>query len=527
MYDYGGDHNALVRWLKETTPKNVDILTPVNEWELCDPGAQNILDIANGTEDVPLEQFQYAQKSQGLSSLLLILTVDQEQLQFPNDFHDQLWQMHSNPGLLHPVKQEPRYDKDSFYHQYYTSQESLPMAHLDISDTETHQRPPPMTYHVRSDPQHYTLSQGGMSQSHSTRNSPIHRAISRRPTGRPGQGYGKLTFIRRPDVLGNTDTWSLHERQDNRRIVAFHKEIRGEVIQLDCYPVAAHEYNENMITISCIRWIPSPANELRHKLAGECVFTSVDIILLLEKLVGYQFDVQEKNRIRRNLEGYKPETVKKEGTTRQFFNQVMLYAQPKTRNIEKDIKVFLWKDLAKALKKVVQKYSKRMELANNTPSSEPSISSQALSSSLPNSQPSSTESLPTQRTFMNGPDYNGTEYNGPEYDSADYNSNSDFPEPSRHTLMEWQSVLGSGSQFAYSMPLHAPSSVLVDSGTMAGSQMYYSQDESGDTSSISISPTSQITQLGGDYGQMIDGSSGLGQQGLEAYVHDIPGEFTM
>ena len=379
-----------------------------------------------------------------------------------------------------------------------------------------------MTYHVKSDPQQYTLSHGGMSQFHSEHNSPIHRPrpvapLTRRMHGRPGQGYGKLTFSHRPDMLGDINAWSLQERQDNRRIVAFHKEIRGEVIQLDCYPVAAHEYDEKMITISCIHWIPSPPHEIGHRLMGECVFTSVDIILLLEKLVGYSFDVQEKNRIRRNLEGYKPETVRKEGTTRQFFNQVMLYAQPKTRNIEKDIKVFLWKDLAKALKKVVQKYSKRMESANETPSAEPEISTPALSSTLPNSQPSSTDSLPTQRTFMGGDNC-----------IDDYHSNSDFPAPAEHNaLMEWHSMIGSSDQFAYSMRLLPPSSG-IDSATVEGSQMYYSQDESvGDTSSMSISPTSQITQLGMDYVQMMDGTAGSGQQVLDAYIHDIPGDYVL
>jgi hypothetical protein len=83
----------------------------------------------------------------------------------------------------------------------------------------------------------------------------------------------------------------------------------------------------------------------------------VDIISLLEKLVDNVFTLQEKNRIRRNLEGYKPETIKKEGSTGLFFNQVMAYSDPKTRNIEKDIKVFLWSDLTKALRKIVQKYN--------------------------------------------------------------------------------------------------------------------------------------------------------------------------
>jgi hypothetical protein len=423
--------------------------------------------------------------------------------------------MHANPGLLQPIKQEPQYDDNTFYRQYYHSQEHLPTSQVDLqyshtTDDDSQERPQIRAYHVRSDPQQYTLS-GGMSQSHSVNASPIRRPVAHRHPLRPGQGYGKLSFKEpKLDAHADINSWTLQERQDNRRIVAFTKEIFGEVIQLSAYPVASHEYDDKMITISCIRWIPSPPNEIRHKLSGQCVFTSVDIILLLEKLVGYTFDVQEKNRIRRNLEGYKPETVRKEGTTRQFFNQVMMYAQPKTRNIEKDIKVFLWKDLQKALKKVVQKYSKKRENANNTPNSDRGLSLN-VSSSLPNSQPSSLESLPTQRTFM--PDH-GSEYNG------------DYPEPPHHALMEWHPILSSGPQFTYSMPL-LPSSSGMEAATMAGSQMYYSQDESGgDTSSMSISPTSQITQLGMEYG--MDGSSEpVGQQALDAYVHDIPGDFAM
>jgi hypothetical protein len=111
-----------------------------------------------------------------------------------------------------------------------------------------------------------------------------------------------------------------------------------------------------MYTISCIFWTPNPQGEIQHKLAGSCIFTSVDFIILLEKLAAHTFTVPEKNRIRRNLEAYKPETVKKSGTTNRFFNQVMAYSSPKTRNIEKDIKVFLWSDLSKAMRKIVTKY---------------------------------------------------------------------------------------------------------------------------------------------------------------------------
>jgi hypothetical protein len=169
-------------------------------------------------------------------------------------------------------------------------------------------------------------------------------------------GQSKLHFLKKLDQWEDITTWNAQELADNRRIIKFTKYVRRDMIILDSEVIPVSEWKEDMISISCIRWAPSPPNEIQHKLAGRCVFTSVDIIMLMERLVEYTFLVQEKNRIRRNLEGFKPETVKKEGNTQRFFNQVMNYNQPKTRNIEKDIKVFAWSDIGRALKKIMAKY---------------------------------------------------------------------------------------------------------------------------------------------------------------------------
>jgi hypothetical protein len=59
----------------------------------------------------------------------------------------------------------------------------------------------------------------------------------------------------------------------------------------------------------------------------------------------------------------------------------------------------------------------------------------------------------------------------------------------------------------YSMPI-AQSSSGMATATMAGAHMYFSHDESGDSSSVSISPASQITHLELEYGQILDGRSG-------------------
>ncbi|RKP15389.1 hypothetical protein BJ684DRAFT_18291 [Piptocephalis cylindrospora] len=66
----------------------------------------------------------------------------------------------------------------------------------------------------------------------------------------------------------------------------------------------------------------------------------------------------EKNRIRRNLEGFRPLTVSKsrpECST--FFRLLMGFPAPKPRNIEKDVKVFHWRVLGSALKKIIGKYT--------------------------------------------------------------------------------------------------------------------------------------------------------------------------
>jgi len=78
----------------------------------------------------------------------------------------------------------------------------------------------------------------------------------------------------------------------------------------------------------------------------------------LEALVGVRFTVEEKNRIRRNLEGFRPLTVSKaKSDSEDFFKCIMGFPHPKPRNIEKDVKVFPWKILAHALKKIISKYS--------------------------------------------------------------------------------------------------------------------------------------------------------------------------
>lgn len=56
--------------------------------------------------------------------------------------------------------------------------------------------------------------------------------------------------------------------------------------------------------------------------------------------------MDEKNSIRRNLEGFHPLTVTKgKADSKAFFKVIMAFPKPKPHNLAKDVKVFHWKDL--------------------------------------------------------------------------------------------------------------------------------------------------------------------------------------
>ena len=142
--------------------------------------------------------------------------------------------------------------------------------------------------------------------------------------------------------------WSTEEIDCRRRLVEFKRKQNGSTIEAGFGPVTPQDRAASSITISCILW----------KEKKEYYVTSVDTIYLLEALVGVRFTVEEKNRIRRNLEGFRPATVSKSKLdSEEFFKVIMGFPHPKPRNIEKDVKVFPWKILAHALKKIISKYS--------------------------------------------------------------------------------------------------------------------------------------------------------------------------
>jgi len=164
----------------------------------------------------------------------------------------------------------------------------------------------------------------------------------------PYQLPQKANLALQGDLNSMAENWSAEEWQNKRRLVQFRRTQRGNTVEASFAPVSPSERQANSICISCIWW----------QERGETFVTSVDCIYLLEALVGVRFTVEEKNRIRRNLEGFHPLTVSKaKPDSESFFKLIMSFPNPKPRNIEKDVKVFPWKILMLALKKIIGKYS--------------------------------------------------------------------------------------------------------------------------------------------------------------------------
>lgn len=171
------------------------------------------------------------------------------------------------------------------------------------------------------------------------------------PSGQPFNPYlmypSKAVLKIEGDLDKMTEGWTREEFEAKRRLVQFKRSQSDSTITTSFAPVTPEARSPNSICVSCILWEEKQ----------ECFITSVDTIFLLEALVNVRFTVEEKNRIRRNLEGFHPLTVSKaKADSEEFFKVIMGFPNPKPRNIEKDVKVFSWKSLAHALKKIISKY---------------------------------------------------------------------------------------------------------------------------------------------------------------------------
>lgn len=163
-------------------------------------------------------------------------------------------------------------------------------------------------------------------------------------------GRANLRFIN--SVNDITEKWSDQELQNGRRLVQFWRKQEGNTIVIHHEVITQQEYVEGNLVVSCLWW---------HD-RKEHFFTSVDAITLAEFLLETSFTVPAKNRARRNIAVLNPITLPKVKNDRartaneRMFVKVMGYPPPKPRTIEKNIKVYRWRDLTSCLEKIIQKY---------------------------------------------------------------------------------------------------------------------------------------------------------------------------
>jgi hypothetical protein len=149
------------------------------------------------------------------------------------------------------------------------------------------------------------------------------------------------------DIFSMTSDWTQDELMNSRRLVSINCIQNYNHLSLQFSPVAQDDYVTGSPVLSCIYW----------RRSGRFYLTSVELISLLEHLVNCKFPVEEKNRIRRNLQSIKPLTISKTNEEyHELFDLIMNFSRPKPRRIEKDVKVIYWDHLKQALAKVLSKY---------------------------------------------------------------------------------------------------------------------------------------------------------------------------
>ncbi|KAF9377174.1 hypothetical protein CPB97_010371, partial [Podila verticillata] len=232
-------------------------------------------------------------------------------------------------------------------HDDYTITSSSPYESLYSSQPPSpYGARPPMNVSYNRPPGYYNASQMIAPNMPAYSQSDLAASTYAMSSPSHSSGYASLK------CTGNMDdmaiNWSGEEWESHRRLVQFWRRQDGNEIHCNFAPVSPAERQPNSIVVSCIYWAEK----------NDCFLTSVDCIYLLESLIAVRFTVEEKNRIRRNLEGFRPITVSKcKPESAEFFKLIMSFPNPKPRNIEKDVKVFPWKVLPYALKKIIGKYT--------------------------------------------------------------------------------------------------------------------------------------------------------------------------
>lgn len=222
------------------------------------------------------------------------------------------------------------------------------VTHVPLPNSVKRSEPPFRTGISRYLPLSAHLSSPALVRTSTLLQPPLSPNPKMKPPYDPKSLYPLRVFL---EIDGDLDSmprdWTINEMENNRRLVLFTRTQSGSTITTKFETVDSDRKLQNGCVISCMRWPEK----------NDYFVTGIEIIALLEILVADRFTVEEKNRIRRNLEGYKSLTVSKDNAdSGSFFKIMMDFPLPKLRNFEKDVKIFYWKDLTVALMKLISEY---------------------------------------------------------------------------------------------------------------------------------------------------------------------------
>ncbi|KAG8926753.1 hypothetical protein FRC02_008700 [Tulasnella sp. 418] len=148
------------------------------------------------------------------------------------------------------------------------------------------------------------------------------------------------------DLRSMSSGWSQDEVRARRRLVQFWRHMEGNIVNVHFCPIKPEEYDDSRIVVSCIY----------REDVDKCYITSFDLIRLLEGIIGSVCNIDEKNRIRRNVHHIEHDTISKSKPYHEeFFDLIMSFPTPMPRRNVRDLKAFRWEYLGEALHAIIDK----------------------------------------------------------------------------------------------------------------------------------------------------------------------------
>lgn len=182
------------------------------------------------------------------------------------------------------------------------------------------------------------------------------------------------------DVRSLSSGWTPEEIAARRRLVQFWRVMDGATVNVHFCVIRPEEYDDSRIVVSCIY----------REDAEKCYITSFDLIRLLEGIIGSVCNIDEKNRIRRNVHHIEHDTISKSKPYHEeFFDLIMSFPAPMPRRNVRDLKAFRWEFLPDALHAIMDKMALDYNPKAVSEMIEPTIpeADEAMDASMPSFSP--------------------------------------------------------------------------------------------------------------------------------------------